>query len=127
MTLAYKVVARRSFLLNRVHNYFGREASIVGTATGLSTRQYRGVRGVETKFGFTPGELFSGSKKGTHVICPRRLLFGSGKGNMPPVISTESIRTTVKDLVSLHDVVIFSKTFCPFCNKVRELMFKKHI
>lgn len=40
---------------------------------------------------------------------------------MPPVEFTASAATFVEDLISKNRIIIFSKTTCPWCTKVKNL------
>lgn len=41
-----------------------------------------------------------------------------------PVVMDESVKIFVDDAISTHKVVVFSKTYCPYCKKAKELLSK---
>ena len=46
---------------------------------------------------------------------------GHTSGTMPPIESTNTIESFVKGALESHKIVIFSKTTCPWCDKVKKL------
>lgn len=39
-----------------------------------------------------------------------------------PLVMDESVKLFVDDAIASHRVVVFSKTYCPFCKKAKELL-----
>jgi hypothetical protein len=40
---------------------------------------------------------------------------------MPPIQSTNTIESFVKNVIESNKIAIFSKTYCPWCDKVKDL------
>ena len=54
----------------------------------------------------------------------KRKIFGAGEDTMPPTTTADDLTealNVVQQNVSTNAIMVFSKSYCPFCNKVKNL------
>lgn len=107
MTLISRLLSRRSLLFDRI-------------SFGISKRQFYSLSLPPARSSNLPKKLLAGP---FGTIRP----FDTIKYKMSSNGTPESIRARIEELVAQNDVVIFSKTTCPFCKKVKGLFQKLEI